>query len=174
MIRVVVVDDHAVVREGLKRIISENPGMAATGEAGWPTPMTRLGGPQFDRQLAAELHRQMHILPADAAVEDVWSFLSLVLLPDVACWRFPDRSEERLRGHFRNVFRRLWWRAYILGATASFRNANARTASACRPRDGVATAPGEATSVKTKRSGPLDARRTPLRFRYGVTAIAVP
>jgi len=34
MMRVVVVDDHAVVREGLKRIISENPGMAVTGEAG--------------------------------------------------------------------------------------------------------------------------------------------
>jgi two-component system, NarL family, invasion response regulator UvrY len=34
MIKVIVVDDHAVVREGLKRIISENPGMAVTGEAG--------------------------------------------------------------------------------------------------------------------------------------------
>jgi DNA-binding NarL/FixJ family response regulator len=34
MINVVVVDDHAVVREGLKRIISENPGMTVTGEAG--------------------------------------------------------------------------------------------------------------------------------------------
>src|SRR5437867_9592248 len=34
MIKVVVVDDHAVVREGLKRIISENPEMAVTGEAG--------------------------------------------------------------------------------------------------------------------------------------------
>src|SRR5919106_6592141 len=33
MIKVVVVDDHAVVREGLKRIIAENPGMAVTGEA---------------------------------------------------------------------------------------------------------------------------------------------
>src|SRR2546428_4925892 len=33
MIKVVVVDDHAVVREGLKRIISENPGMAVTAEA---------------------------------------------------------------------------------------------------------------------------------------------
>jgi len=29
-----VVDDHAVVREGLKRIIAENPGMAVTAEAG--------------------------------------------------------------------------------------------------------------------------------------------
>src|SRR5438034_10170501 len=34
MIKIVVVDDHAVVREGLNRIISENPGMAVTGEAG--------------------------------------------------------------------------------------------------------------------------------------------
>jgi len=34
MIRVVVVDDHAVVREGLKRIISESPGMVVTAEAG--------------------------------------------------------------------------------------------------------------------------------------------
>src|SRR5437667_8572666 len=33
MIKVVVVDDHPVVREGLKRIISENPGMTVTGEA---------------------------------------------------------------------------------------------------------------------------------------------
>jgi DNA-binding NarL/FixJ family response regulator len=33
MVRVVVVDDHPVVREGLKRIIAENPGMAVAGEA---------------------------------------------------------------------------------------------------------------------------------------------
>jgi len=33
MIKVVVVDDHAVVREGLKRIVSESGGMAVTGEA---------------------------------------------------------------------------------------------------------------------------------------------
>jgi two-component system, NarL family, invasion response regulator UvrY len=34
MIKVAVIDDHAVVREGLKRIISENPGMVVTAEAG--------------------------------------------------------------------------------------------------------------------------------------------
>ena len=33
MIRVVVVDDHAVVREGLKRILSESGDIAVTGEA---------------------------------------------------------------------------------------------------------------------------------------------
>ena len=34
MINVVVVDDHPIVREALKRIIAENTGMAVTGEAG--------------------------------------------------------------------------------------------------------------------------------------------
>jgi two-component system invasion response regulator UvrY len=33
MIRVIVVDDHPVVREGLKRILAENTGMVVTGEA---------------------------------------------------------------------------------------------------------------------------------------------
>jgi YesN/AraC family two-component response regulator len=33
MIRVVVVDDHPVVREGLKRIVSESGGMTVTAEA---------------------------------------------------------------------------------------------------------------------------------------------
>src|SRR5919198_1781100 len=34
MIKICVVDDHAVVGEGLKRIIAENPGMAVTAEDG--------------------------------------------------------------------------------------------------------------------------------------------
>src|SRR2546426_1640543 len=33
MINVVVIDDHAVVREGLKRIVSESGGMTVSGEA---------------------------------------------------------------------------------------------------------------------------------------------
>src|SRR6058998_1739737 len=33
MINVVVVDDHAVVREGIKRIVSESGGMTVSGEA---------------------------------------------------------------------------------------------------------------------------------------------
>ena len=34
MIRILSVDDHIVVRRGLKQIISENPGLAVAGEAG--------------------------------------------------------------------------------------------------------------------------------------------
>lgn len=65
----------------------------------------------------------MDILPADAAQEGVWSFLALILLPDVALWRWPDHNGradyERLIGKPRNVFRRLWWRAYCLGEANS-------------------------------------------------------
>jgi len=34
MIKVLIADDHAVVREGLKQIVTENPDMAIAGEAG--------------------------------------------------------------------------------------------------------------------------------------------
>ena len=42
MLRVLVVDDHAVVREGLKRIIDEAPGMEVCAEAGEPAEALRL------------------------------------------------------------------------------------------------------------------------------------
>ena len=57
----------------------------------------------------------MGVVTADAAEEGVWSFLSLVLTPEIGPWRFPDRAEDRLLGRPRNVFRRLWWRAWALG-----------------------------------------------------------
>ena len=73
----------------------------------------------FDREVGPALYDAMDILPADAAHEGVWSFVSLVVLPDVAFWRFPNRDRreeyERLLGRPRNVFRRLWWRCHIFG-----------------------------------------------------------
>ncbi|MFG3423725.1 hypothetical protein [Micromonospora sp. NPDC047730] len=58
-------------------------------------------------------------MPADAPSEEVWSFLSLVLLPDVALWRWPNPLRrpgyERIIGRPRNVFRRLWTRIHSLG-----------------------------------------------------------
>lgn len=73
----------------------------------------------FDQQIGPQLYNVMQIVPADAAHEGVWSFLSLVLLPDVAFWRFPNRKlreeYERILGRPRNVFRRLWWRCFAFG-----------------------------------------------------------
>lgn len=98
---------------------------SCAADNGWPKP---LGGrstaaTNFDRELSGVLLRDMEIIPADAADEGVWSYLSLVLLPDVAFWRFPNTQAradyERLLGRPRNVFRRLWSRAFTLGTEAS-------------------------------------------------------
>lgn len=77
----------------------------------------------FDRQTAAFLVESMEILPVEAAIEEVWNFFTLVLLPDVGMWRYPnkpgDYEYDRLIGRPRNVFRKLWWRAYVLGPELS-------------------------------------------------------
>ena len=94
------------VRDGVRRIATER---------GFPEPLGRGYEWTFDSAAGRELHRTMHIVPADAASEGVWSFLSLVLLPEIGPWRFPDRAQDRLVGRPRNVLRRSWWRAHILG-----------------------------------------------------------
>lgn len=61
------------------------------------------------------LVRAMDINPADAGHDSVWSFITLVVLPDVAFSRFPDLHEERMIGGNRNAFRRLWVRERVVG-----------------------------------------------------------
>jgi hypothetical protein len=70
----------------------------------------------FDTVLARTLHTEMDLVPAEAAVRPVWAFLALVLLPDVAIWRFPRPPEDRVLATdiTRHVFGRLWWRAELL------------------------------------------------------------
>jgi Family of unknown function (DUF6339) len=89
---------------------------------GFPQPQPRGGHTLFDRQLATYLWDHMRLVPAEAAAGGVWSFLSLVLLPDVAAWRYPDRHPVRFIGRDvmigtsnRHVFGRLWVRAYVFG-----------------------------------------------------------
>jgi hypothetical protein len=90
-------------------------------EEGFPVPTPR-AYIRFDQRVGEELFTRMAIMPADASNEGVWSFLSLILLPDIAVWRFPGLNargqRDRLMGRPRNVFRRLWARSYALGAAA--------------------------------------------------------
>jgi hypothetical protein len=95
------------LRDRLRRIARER---------GFPEPLRRGREWTFDSAAGRVLYETMDIIPADAAAEGVWSFVSLVLLPEIGPWRFPDRAQDRLLGHPRNVFRRSWWRAHILGA----------------------------------------------------------
>lgn len=95
---------------------------------GYPRRQVRGGSLQFDQELSVLLFDQLNMLPADAADEGVWSFFTLNVCPDVALWRFPNDADaegtirekyERLVGMPRNVFRRSWWRGYILGTAIS-------------------------------------------------------
>lgn len=61
----------------------------------------------------------MQIIPSDASHEGPWAFLALVVMPDLAIQRFPDRHPDRMLGGPRNVFRRTWWRHHVLGDLVS-------------------------------------------------------
>ena len=91
------------------------------GRHGYPTDLGTRSQRyiDFDREIGPLLYTSMEIVPADAASEGVWSFLALVLLPDVSLWRFPNRDlredYDRIIGRNRHVFGRLWWRCHALG-----------------------------------------------------------
>lgn len=78
---------------------------------------------EWDRKVVENILEVAPLIPAEASVESVWSYLSLVVVPDVALWRWPNRAErddyERILGYPRNVFRRLWWRAFTFGPIAT-------------------------------------------------------
>lgn len=81
---------------------------------------------EFDQALSKILYERMNILPADAASVEVWNFINVRLLPDVAIWRYGQWSgsawevnERRLFTMNRTIFGRLWWRAFLLGPEIS-------------------------------------------------------
>lgn len=82
-------------------------------------------GRGFDQTLAAEMPRLAPMLPGEAADAEVWNFITLRLLPDVAVWRNPLDDEyslepraDRFLGTRRGMFRQAWWRGYLLGPAA--------------------------------------------------------
>lgn len=105
---------------GLRKSILE---LAST--YGFPTARARDLARRFDIDCAKILHTEMHISPNEAARDGIWNFLSCVLLPDVARWRFPTdtarAAEDRLLSGVRNTFQRLWWRAYVLEDVSGLR-----------------------------------------------------
>ncbi|WFE23301.1 hypothetical protein O7621_08395 [Solwaraspora sp. WMMD937] len=77
--------------------------------------VTRMNAAAFDVELGRTLHRNLAIVPADASHVDTWSFLTLVVFPDIAVARFPNLHMDRLVGTPRNVLRRTWLREEFLG-----------------------------------------------------------
>ncbi|WP_154697088.1 DUF6339 family protein [Lentzea guizhouensis] len=86
-------------------------------DAGFPDESNRSSSAEFDLRLAALLHSEMGLVPAEAASGDVWAFLALVLLPDVAYWRYgplPNADRVQATDITRHVFGRMWWRAQLV------------------------------------------------------------
>jgi hypothetical protein len=73
----------------------------------------------FDADCSMYLAGPAKIPFAEGLRPEVWSFLTLVVLPDVALWRFPGARHERLTGGTRNVFQRLWRRGSYLAVAGS-------------------------------------------------------
>ncbi|MFC5177866.1 hypothetical protein [Nocardioides taihuensis] len=70
----------------------------------------------FDNALGAALHRELSIVPSDAAHEETWSFLTIIVFPDLAAVRFSSLHRDRLIGTGRNTLRRSWQRQEVLGS----------------------------------------------------------
>ncbi|MFI7596619.1 DUF6339 family protein [Actinoplanes sp. NPDC049681] len=100
--------------EGLARLQSSIRSIAA--DYGYPDETVGRRLNRFDIAVAETLHTGMGLVPAEAAIRPVWAFLAMVVLPDVAVWRFPDPPVDRVLATdiTRHVFGRLWWRAELL------------------------------------------------------------
>ncbi|MFF4650556.1 DUF6339 family protein [Streptomyces sp. NPDC001380] len=105
------------VRLPSERLSALRAAIVRAAEAnGFPAPPGRKQAATFDVTAAEILHRDSGIIPAEAVTGDLWAFLSLVAMPDVAAWRYPDLHRDRVLGGdvTRHVFGRLWWRAHLV------------------------------------------------------------
>ncbi len=82
-------------------------------EHGFGTRDARTSQAKFDAALGASLIQQPLLKPGEALRDDVWSFIGVVMAPDIVQWRF-GKSRERYLGGVRNTFQRLWMRARVL------------------------------------------------------------
>ena len=68
----------------------------------------------FDSECSRYLCESAAIPEPEALRDEVWNFLTLVLMPDIAVWRFPGRARERMLSGVRNTFQRLWLRGRLI------------------------------------------------------------
>lgn len=92
-------------------------------ELGFPQTATPLAKADFDYRVTILLAGNADLRSGEALRDDVWAFVTTILLPDIVIWRFPDAARDRFVGGIRNTFQRLWIRGLVLdrGAEASDR-----------------------------------------------------
>jgi hypothetical protein len=83
---------------------------------GYPAPLSRSAQNGVDIDLAQALWGTTDLAPAEAGFPDVWSFLALVLVPEIVWWRASGSTNvERFVASdlTRHTLARLWWRAQL-------------------------------------------------------------
>ena len=90
--------------------------LAIASQFGFPgRPPTQSERQDFDRAVAVVLFETMPMTWSEAGSRDVWSFTSLVLLPDVTEWRWQGQgSRNRERWIATDLTRHTWSRAWWL------------------------------------------------------------
>ena len=120
MIRLAIADDHPIVREGLRRIVSEDPGIAVAGDAAGAAELFKLlataavdvvlldvsmpGAPFIEtlRQLRTR-HPSVKVLVLSAYAEDQWALRALQ--SGASGYLTKDHSPEALVDAIRRVAR---------------------------------------------------------------------
>lgn len=69
----------------------------------------------FDIALGRSLHSALEIIPSDAAHQETWNFLSVVVMPDIVATRLPEPRPSQFLGNIRNPLRSAWIRRDTLG-----------------------------------------------------------
>jgi hypothetical protein len=77
---------------------------------GFPKETSQAARAQFDQEAAIYLGQVIELRSGEALRNDVWAFLTTVIVPDIVCWRFSKKSHERFAGGARNTLQRLWAR----------------------------------------------------------------
>lgn len=83
-------------------------------------PEERQRNTAADAEWAEWLHRHLDTSAHEAALDSMWHFMTVVLVPDLVRWRWgatkEDSTSDRwitIKHRGRNAFGRLWWRAEI-------------------------------------------------------------
>jgi hypothetical protein len=87
------------------------------GGYGFPGEKRQEAQAVFDRTAAFALREEMPIAYAEAASDEVWSYVALGILPELTAWRFGTKNRERFIGIdlTRHTWGRLWWQAEAFG-----------------------------------------------------------
>lgn len=68
----------------------------------------------FDVEAAKWLAGHTHLASPELLRDDIWAFLSCVMLQELAIWRYSAQQRARFAGGVRNTFQRLWMRGRTL------------------------------------------------------------